>query len=282
MVEGQEMQTGNISPAIWDRCFGHRVITSDGRRLSRDSFWKDHSGAPYEVIRPVGGKYDLSPEMIAAEAVNGSFLKTVNEPGRSGTGLKDWKNQESSRLSVRFLLTRDTTEEILQERMERITQFCKRSNIGIVSADAAVSDAVSRDVMTAAAWTERPEPEEIRIPVSGQKENAVPEGFAVCLAGCTGDAGISILADAQKELLKERFPAAFVDHAAKFGKNLLCRDLVSEKAGRIRTLPVGEGGIFAALWYFCRLWKTGARIDPRKIPSHQETIEICEYLGIHP
>ena len=191
------MQTGKISTAVWDRCFGHRVTAPGGGRLSRDSGWKEANGSLFAVTRSVGGQYDLSPEMVIAEAVNRSFLKSVNDYGLPKVLPEDPGIPAFSGIAVHFLLARDTTEEMLYERTDRIVQFCRASEIEIVSADAAVSDAVLRDVMTVSARTEYSRTGGNCRPIPDQKEKIrVPENFSVFLAGCPGDAGISILADA--------------------------------------------------------------------------------------
>jgi hydrogenase maturation factor len=45
---------------------------------------------------------------------------------------------------------------------------------------------------------------------------------------------------------------------------------------------ISGGGIFRALWEVAEAAGTGIRIDLKKIPVKQETIEICEVFGLNP
>ena len=45
---------------------------------------------------------------------------------------------------------------------------------------------------------------------------------------------------------------------------------------------VSRGGIFSALWELAEKGNVGIEVDLKKIPIRQETIEICEVLGVNP
>lgn len=45
---------------------------------------------------------------------------------------------------------------------------------------------------------------------------------------------------------------------------------------------VGEGGIYAALWTLSGGHEQGIGVDLRLIPFKQQTIEVCERLGLNP
>ena len=47
-------------------------------------------------------------------------------------------------------------------------------------------------------------------------------------------------------------------------------------------LPLGEGGLLAALWHISKKLKMGMEIDMLTVPVRQETIEICEYYSLNP
>lgn len=46
--------------------------------------------------------------------------------------------------------------------------------------------------------------------------------------------------------------------------------------------PMGDGGIFAALWKMAETAEVGLRAEIQKIPVCQETIEICERYDLNP
>jgi len=43
-----------------------------------------------------------------------------------------------------------------------------------------------------------------------------------------------------------------------------------------------EGGIFATLWELAEGAGVGLTIDIKKLPLRQETVEVCECLGVNP
>ena len=45
---------------------------------------------------------------------------------------------------------------------------------------------------------------------------------------------------------------------------------------------ISRGGVFSALWELAEKGNLGIEVDLKKIPMRQETIEICEVLGVNP
>lgn len=70
------------------------------------------------------------------------------------------------------------------------------------------------------------------------------------------------------------------DPLGQIEEDLLPQDMVS--AGISAWYPVGQGGISNALWHMAQAWDTGFVVQMKEIPVRQETIEICEVLGINP
>jgi len=54
------------------------------------------------------------------------------------------------------------------------------------------------------------------------------------------------------------------------------------KSGVCAMHDASEGGIFAALWEMAEGAGVGLTIDLKKLPIRQETVEVCEYLGVNP
>lgn len=94
----------------------------------------------------------------------------------------------------------------------------------------------------------------------------------------------AILACDRREELLGRFPEALVRSAAELGKENDITEAVRavKHFGPCFLRPLGEGGIFTALWMLAEEAKAGLEVDLRKIPVKQEAIEICEYFDINP
>lgn len=89
--------------------------------------------------------------------------------------------------------------------------------------------------------------------------------------------------DRRAELLK-RFPAAFLRSAEKMKNRIsVAEDMYTvTRLGAESVYPLGEGGVFTALWRLAEELGAGMEVDLRKIPVKQETIEVCEYFDINP
>lgn len=87
-----------------------------------------------------------------------------------------------------------------------------------------------------------------------------------------------ILAECRDEL-RQRFSGYYLRKAAY--------ELERYKRSQLETatgteIPVDEGGILAALWHLSQELGCGMRIDIKKIPVLQETIEFCNLLDLNP
>ena len=87
-----------------------------------------------------------------------------------------------------------------------------------------------------------------------------------------------------QEKKEERFPAAFLYAAENLEREMNVREdaRALDRFGSDHVLPLGEGGIFTALWKMAEQMASGLEVDLRKIPVRQETIEICEYFDVNP
>ena len=64
---------------------------------------------------------------------------------------------------------------------------------------------------------------------------------------------------------------SIIPEAATAGKSSVCA-----------MHDASEGGIFASLWELAEGAGVGLTIDLKKLPLRQETVEVCECLGVNP
>lgn len=93
-----------------------------------------------------------------------------------------------------------------------------------------------------------------------------------------------MLAADRGEELGRRFPAPFLRGAGKLGEQITVEAdrQVLLGLGAEEICPLGEGGIFTALWRLAEKLGAGMEVNLRQIPVKQESIEICEYFDINP
>lgn len=101
-----------------------------------------------------------------------------------------------------------------------------------------------------------------------------------------GIIGTAILARERREELLKKLPEWLVDEAACFDEDYNTNPVtevgLSMEHGAIYAKEYTEFGIFEALFQMSKELKTGLRIDIKSIPVKQETVEVCEIIGVNP
>lgn len=109
-------------------------------------------------------------------------------------------------------------------------------------------------------------------------------GQDIILSKWAGLAGTAILAGREKDKLDKHYPAYLAETAKNFDKyfSIVPEARLAVKNGVSAMHDASEGGIFAALWELAEGAGVGLDIDIKKIPLRQETVEVCECLGVNP
>ena len=100
------------------------------------------------------------------------------------------------------------------------------------------------------------------------------EELDIVAAGYAGEAGAACIAREKFNEMLRRFRKDYAEH--------LCEESVMPEPGSCSFVPVGEGGILAALYLAAKERKCGLRIALKSIPVRQDTIELCELYGLNP
>ena len=116
--------------------------------------------------------------------------------------------------------------------------------------------------------------------------NAAPHaGQALVVTKWIALEGTAILAGEKKAELATRYPVPFIEDAMGFKRLSSPASRDSEAGSEEKSLAVHDissGGVFAALWELAERAGCGLEADLRAIPIRQETIEVCEFLGVNP
>lgn len=177
-------------------------------------------------------------------------------------------------VNVSFLWPQESEEELTAKLTGYLAELCKSEGAFLGAVTASVSSFVSKGILMLQVIGTVPE----------QQEAAEPkEGYTLCMAGHAGMAGIGLLAVSEEEALTKQYTRGFIRQAQHFLNDLSLRP-VKEALGGIESCiyPMQEGGILNALWNFADGVGVGLDIDMRKIPIHQESVEISEFYGINP
>ena len=201
-----------------------------------------------------------------------AVMKAVN--GIIAQGLK------AEQVNVSILLP-ETAEELLVKRIvaDAITA-AKKCDVVYSGGHTEVTTAVARPVVTATCIGVMREEEVFKVlltakPIPGQ-ELVITKWVAL--------EGTAMLASEKFKELTSKYPVPFIDDARCF-KDFL--DVKSELEIAVNTgisacHDLSNGGVFAGLWEFASRAGCGLKVDLKKIPLRQETVEICEFFELNP
>ena len=176
-----------------------------------------------------------------------------------------------------MLLTPETREEELKEMMRGVEKACQELNMEVMGGHTEITDVVKQPLISFTG-------------VGKIKKEAVlttssvKPGQDIVITKWIGLEGTSIAAKEKEEKLLERFAPSFVETAKRFDQYLsVVPDAkIAREWGVSAMHDITEGGVFGALWEMASGSGVGLDIDLKKIPIRQETIEICEVLGLNP
>ena len=112
----------------------------------------------------------------------------------------------------------------------------------------------------------------------------VKPGMDVVMSKWIGLQGTAKIASIKEEELLKRLPKRMIREAATFDTymSIVPEARIAAEHGVCAMHDVSGGGIFRALWELSEAAEGGIRIELKKIPIRQETVEVCEVFGLNP
>ena len=168
-------------------------------------------------------------------------------------------------------------ESVVQRLSGEMERACHNLNLQIAGGNTLISKAVKNPILN--------------VTVIGKKEVVLHQNFHDYKAGqdilmtkYVGLAGTTILSKMEQSKLEERLPSYIVENGISLEKEIsvLPESRIAMEVGVTGMHDVSRGGIFSALWELAEKGNVGIEVDLKKIPVRQETIEICEVLGVNP
>ena len=184
---------------------------------------------------------------------------------------------EAVGVMMTVLLPENFKESRLAELSEQIEEVCEALHIQVMGGHTEVTMAVNEPVFSVTAIGKVKENELLHARCAKADQDIVMSKWI----GMEGS--VAIVAAKEKELL-ERFPKAMIDKIKRMLPNCCVANeaALAVKSGVSAMHDVSSGGIYGALYELSEAAGVGLEIDLRAIPISQETVEICEYLGLNP
>lgn len=178
---------------------------------------------------------------------------------------------------IALLLPRTIEEPEIKELMQEVEKACGALEMQIAGGQTRILTAVNEPIMVVTGYGK------VETTAYRTCRSAKP-GHDIVLSKWIGLEGTAMLAKQYRQELLTRYPAYLVEEAAGFDRYL---SLIPEAATAMKSNvcamhDASEGGIFATLWELAEAAGVGLTIDMKKLPIRQETVEVCEYLGVNP
>lgn len=217
------------------------------------------------------GMSALSTQTVALPVANAAYLAVMAACNNLAA-----EGARAAAVMLSLVLPEEAPEDLLKEIMGQAERCCETLQVQIAGGHTEVSLAVQCPVITATAVGEAQDA------LWAKKGNA-PD-MEIVMSKWTGLEGTAILAEERETELLRRFPVYLIDKAKKCEESLSIASeaAIALKSGVYAMHDVRSGGIFGALWELSRKIDVGLTVNLKEIPIRQETIEICEFLGLNP
>ena len=159
--------------------------------------------------------------------------------------------------------------------MRGIDDTCRELSIQISGGHTEISSRVTVPVISVTAFGYL---KQKRVYESPSKE------YDIIMSKFVAVEGTAILLETEREKLQKAYTQSFLSGAAECAEHLSVRKeaAIAVESGVYAMHDLHQGGIFGALWELSRQIGVGLNVDLKKIPILQETVEICECLGVNP
>lgn len=177
-------------------------------------------------------------------------------------------------IELSLVLPEALYESELRHMMEDASAYATANHIWICGGHTTVSKYVTETIATVTAFGK----------VSDFEPKAMEAGMDVVISKWVGLQGTAQIASMKAEALEKRLPSRFVAEAKSFEQftSIVEEATIAKEAQVCAMHDASGGGIFRALWELAEFAGTGIRVELKKIPIRQETIEVCEVFGLNP
>ena len=287
---GTDMKLGKVSGnvikrSVWRQIHTKRAEVKDGAGADCAVF-AFHDTDPSLILtcmqesrvicKRAPGEEEI-PAGLPAEESGGEPERTMEQLITKCLNNLAVRGGEAVAILLTILLPENAEESLLKELMAEAEEACAKFDIQIAGGQTRVTDCVKKPFAVVTGYAK------LKDRYFGTRIIPGP-GWDIVLSKWIGLEGTAMLAHRGREELLSRFPAYLVEEAKGFERYLsvVPEAAVAVKSGECALHDASEGGILAALWEMAEMAGVGLTIDLKKLPIRQETVEICEVLGINP
>lgn len=178
---------------------------------------------------------------------------------------------------ITLFLPEDTDNSYIRTLMSEADEACCGLGMQIAGGQTRVVKGIREPMAVINAYGSIPEGR-------GSVSDKAAAGQDIVLSKWAGLEGTAAIAALKAEEIGRHYPAYLIGQAMSFEEYLSVAPEadIALKNGACAMHDASEGGILAALWEITENAGIGIDIDLKKIPLRQETVEICECVGVNP
>ena len=259
------MKIGKISESVLKRSVLRQIHTKREEIVSGAAIGEDCAIFVQSDARMVSCMQEAD---LSAVTVKQLIYRCANNLAAAGA--------EPFALMITLLLPEDTEEASLKSWMTEADKAAAELSMQIAGGQTRVTEALCHPYAVVTGYG--------KLPTGSRTVGKAEPGQDIVISKWIGLEGTACLAKHNREKLLARYPAYLVEEAEDFDRflSIIPEAATAGKSSVCAMHDASEGGIFASLWELAEGAGVGLTIDLKKLPLRQETVEVCECLGVNP
>ena len=207
-----------------------------------------------------------------------ALIRALNNLACSGVTYSKGKMDNGIDMSIMIQAGANCPEQKLRSEMLFLAEEAKRRGFMIIGGNTVYSSEGDSYSVSISLYGKLTDKDVARL----SEKVTVPD--QVFIFGFAGHLGASIAATKNAEKLKERLSSDYIKNAIIDPDELEIGEMAREMidAGAFFIHDVTFGGVYRAYLEAALRYDTGIMVGHKPIPIRQDTIEICEVLGLNP
>lgn len=286
--EDAGMKIGKVPENVLKRSVLRQIKTKNtevaiGAGIGEDCAVFSYSGAGHLAACMQEAEITAETDDPAGTTIAQLIQRCANNLAAGGAELKA--------VLISLILPVAMEESELKDLMAEAEKKCASLSAEIAGGQTRTSSAVTGPIAVVAGYGRyfadiKQQPEQ-NLPFSAGAVRSIGKaapGQDIVLSKWIGLEGTALLTRRNREKLLTRYPSYLVEEAAGFDRYLsvVPEAAVAVKSGVCAMHDVSEGGIFGALRELAEKAGVGLKIDMKKLPLRQETVEVCEFCRANP
>lgn len=180
-------------------------------------------------------------------------------------------------IMLTVLLPPKISELKFKKMMQEMEYECASLNIEILGGHTEVTNVVNKPLISVTGVGKIKKDKRL-------KPSDIKPGYDIVMTKYAGLEGTAIIAKTMEDELSEKYPKELIESAKNLMSDIsVVKDSLAAMKGNVVFMhDITEGGVFGACWEMAEAAGLGLKVDLRKIPIKQETIEICDFFDINP